>query len=308
VLITSLNQLNGLYAFLGSIIVAPLFFPSLLHPFKRPEIATFRWCVLAMWLFAVLGMSLFGLPEGKSDPNQLHVLFIPLMTAYGLAFISVLWSRLGITSNVPLVTNGHLVIAVVFSVVPTIFGLIPQIGRSLHYKDYNTQGNQIAALREFVPDFKLEEGHPNYDPDEERRYTEVVVADSPWQVAWYADRPCLWLPSNPTQLKEIQALTDTKGQPISGVLFSRAAANAPFHGGLVRGPYMEWGGIIIPHTMLSGNSTSRDMSKTLLSAIAQDRIKLNDMPYTLPHPQLLSPQMLYLTDPSKVPAPSPNGE
>ena len=56
VLETSLNQLNVIYAFLGSIAVAPLFFISLLHPFKRPQIAAFRWFILAMWIPSVIGM------------------------------------------------------------------------------------------------------------------------------------------------------------------------------------------------------------------------------------------------------------
>ena len=55
----------------GSIVVAPLFFLSLLHPFKRPEIAHFRWCILSMWLFGVMGMTIYGIPEGILDPNQI---------------------------------------------------------------------------------------------------------------------------------------------------------------------------------------------------------------------------------------------
>ena len=60
VLTSSLYQLNGIYSFLGSIVAAPLFFIALLHPFKRPQIAAFKWFILAMWIPAVVGMSLFG--------------------------------------------------------------------------------------------------------------------------------------------------------------------------------------------------------------------------------------------------------
>ena len=44
----------------------------------------------------LLGMSLFGLPEdGDVHANDLHMLFIPVTIFYGLAFILVLWTRLG---------------------------------------------------------------------------------------------------------------------------------------------------------------------------------------------------------------------
>jgi hypothetical protein len=96
-------QFANIYRHLGQLIVTPLFFIALLHLFKRPETAVFRWCVLSMWLFAVFGMAVFGLetpiPGATSalvQANDLHVLFIPLMTFYGMALVLVMWSRLEI--------------------------------------------------------------------------------------------------------------------------------------------------------------------------------------------------------------------
>ncbi len=241
VLVTSLNQLNGLYSFLGSIAVAPLFFLSLLHPFKRPEIAAFRWCILSMWLFAVVGMSLFGLPGGQFDANQLHLLFIPLMTGYGLAFLSVLWSRLGITSSMPMVMNGHLVLAVFFSVVPMVLGLIPSIPRSLRAKELRTQGLQISYIRDQV------------DP------AEVVVSDAPWIVGWYGDRSSLWLPATPGQLEEISALTEQKGQPVSGLLLTLRSADEPMFSRIIRGSYRDWAPVIVRQAMNYSTADIRDI-------------------------------------------------
>ena len=42
--------------YLGWSVVAPLFFVSLMHRFKRPETAAMRWLIFSMWLGAVLGM------------------------------------------------------------------------------------------------------------------------------------------------------------------------------------------------------------------------------------------------------------
>ncbi len=227
---TSINQLNGLYAFLGSIAVAPLFFLSLLHPFKRRVIADFRWCILAMWIFAVMGMALFGLPGQTYDANQLHMLFIPLMTAYGLAFLSILWGRLGFSSNMPLIINGHLIIAIFLSSMPMILGLIPGIRYSFRNKDLSTQALQISYIRDEV------------DP------AGIVVSDDPSHVAWYADRSSLWLPATPQQMLEIQHLTAQNGQPLSGVLLTRKSSNESLLK-MVYGQDRDWAPLIAGHTI-----------------------------------------------------------
>ncbi|HEX4086443.1 MAG TPA: glycosyltransferase family 39 protein, partial [Chthoniobacteraceae bacterium] len=93
----TIAQFSNIYSYLGYSPIAPVFFIALLHTFKRKGTASFRWCVFSMWIFAVLGMSLFGLPEeGEIHANDLHMLFIPLTIFYGLAFILVLWTRLGV--------------------------------------------------------------------------------------------------------------------------------------------------------------------------------------------------------------------
>ncbi len=94
-----LRQVNELYNNLGAILVAPLFFFALLHPFKRESIAKFRWIILLMWIMGTLGMAIFGLSDSNLAPNQLHILFSPIMTAYGLAFVSILWARIELPSR-----------------------------------------------------------------------------------------------------------------------------------------------------------------------------------------------------------------
>ncbi len=86
----SSDQFGKLYELLGSILVAPIFFVALLHLFKRPETATFRWCISAhVGLCRAWDVQFSGCPIGRSaanlQANDLHVLFIPLMTFYGLA-------------------------------------------------------------------------------------------------------------------------------------------------------------------------------------------------------------------------------
>ena len=152
-------------------------------------------------------MSLFGLPDKAYDANQLHILFIPIMTAYGLAFISILWGRMGFATNMPLVRNGHLVITVFLSSVPMILSLIPGIRQSFRSKDIDTQALNISHIRDHT------------EP------SEIVVSDAPASVAWYGDRSSLWLPTSPQQMREIKLLTAQKGQPLSGILLTRQSSN-----------------------------------------------------------------------------------
>ena len=57
ILSTTLLQTTDIVPFLGGIIIAPLFFLSLLHPFRRKSIALFRWAILLMWVTAALGLA-----------------------------------------------------------------------------------------------------------------------------------------------------------------------------------------------------------------------------------------------------------
>lgn len=224
--LTSLGQINNLYIYLGSIIAAPLFFLSLLHPFKRPEISNFRWCILLMWVFAVLGMSVFGLAEAERDPNQLHLLFIPLMTAYGLAFLSVLWSRLGITSHLWMVLNGHLIAVVVISALPLLLTFFPNVKRGLWTKDQKTPAFTMRLLQR----------------EENFKKGDVIVSDAPWDVAWYGDRAAVWLPGSLSQFNQLKDFAKERKSPIKGLMLTQESINKPMVSGVIGlgAEYRDW--------------------------------------------------------------------
>ncbi|NNC90636.1 MAG: hypothetical protein HKN82_19435 [Akkermansiaceae bacterium] len=205
---TMLSQGNSLYVQLGSIVVAPLFFISLLHPFKRRSIATFRWGILLMWLTAVLGMSIYGLGTGGIHSNQLHILFVPLMSAYGLAFITILWSRLRIATEVPQLRNAHFFVVVLISAGPLLLSL-PRDIRS---------GFSAESMQPHWP--------PYFPSTLNTRLTEltlpneIVVSDQPWAVAWYADRKSIWLPRKPEIFEMLEGMAEDQGTPVAGILIS----------------------------------------------------------------------------------------
>ncbi len=228
----TVGQLASIFTFMGGIVAAPLFFISLLHPFKRAEIAQFRWAILIMWVWAAIGMAIFGLPEGDKDANQLHILFIPLMTAYGLALLSVLWSRLSLPIEFAMVRNGHFIITVLVSAAPFLLTVPWDI----------TYGLQRDFKANWPPYFPLKYAEVARGVAE----NEIVVTDAPWAMAWYGDRTSLWLPR--TRAQFYRAYDETKGQgyPMAGILLTPISTHQEYANQIAgrAGEYGEWGPLI----------------------------------------------------------------
>lgn len=205
-----LIQTTDIIPFLGGIIVAPLFFLSLLHPFKSPSIATFRWALLCMFGISALGLAFYGVDSDNLDPNQTHLLFAPIMTAYGLAFISILWNKLPIVISAPMIRNLHHVIIVIICALPLILALPYQIKIGLYRKD-------IGGIPQWPPYFAPVQnlGLSKWISD-----SQICVTDQPWATAWYADRISIWLPTTSKDFIELQSTADSLETPISGILIS----------------------------------------------------------------------------------------
>ncbi len=208
ILKNAFEQLNTLYVHLGSIVTAPLFFLALVHPFKRRSIASFRWCLLMMWVFATVGMALFAGGAEEVDANQLHILFAPLFAAYGLALVAILWSRLRFPAELPQLAQAHFVLVVLLSAGPLLISIPRRIQASLseeaqfpHWPPYYP-GALNTRLSKMVHD------------------REIVVSDQPWAVAWYADRYSLWLPNKLDELEQLERIAADQGTPIAGILIS----------------------------------------------------------------------------------------
>ncbi len=230
-----IGQFSSLYGYLGSIVAAPLFFLSLLHPFRRKEIADFRWCLLSMWFFATIGMCLFGIKPHSEEPlgaNNLHVLFVPLFTGYGLAFLSVLWNRLNLPVHQPIVRNGHFLIVIFLSSLPFLLNMILGIRQSTnrpkeancHWPYYVPQA--LASLNASL------------------NAQEVLVTDIPWATAWYADRVSIWLPKNKKQLNKLIQYGQDKNEEVVGMLFSPTSLNSKYMTHMMGGDYADWQDVI----------------------------------------------------------------
>jgi hypothetical protein len=218
VLRTTLLQASDLVRLLGGIVVAPLFFIALLHPFKREPIARFRWALALMWLTTAFGLAFFGISTEELDPNQIHLLFAPLMTAYAVALVSVLWNRLDFANLNPFAANAHLTVIVLVCSLPFLLSLPQKVRLGMYFVDrggtpqwppYYAPALNGPGTSEIAKGVKglTKEG-------------QVVVSDQPWAVAWYADRTSLWIPKTVKSFERFEELAGDLGTPIGGFLIS----------------------------------------------------------------------------------------
>ena len=215
-------QMQELFAYLGLNLAAGAFFLCLLHPFRKPEAAALRWGVLSMWVFAIIGMSLFGGVSSAISSNQLHVLFIPVFATYGLAFLLVLWNRLNF--NTPLLRLVFLTTILIVCAIPMLLTLFAGRQAQIQWPPYIPP--YIGALGQWF--------------EEE----EMVASDMPWAVAWYAQRKSLLLPQTVRELNRIHDYNTIK-QPLRGIFLTPVSGNQPLFSGIYKGIYREWAPLIV---------------------------------------------------------------
>jgi len=209
-------QIENLIALLGMNVAACAFFLALLHPFRSTTTSLFRWCVVLMWLGAVIGMGFFG-NDGVISSNQLHVLFIPIFIFFGLAFLLVLWSRWDI--NYPILRIIFLSIIVFLCAAPLLATLFTGRGAAINWPPYVPPF--IAVLGDWFGE------------------DEVIASDMPWAVAWYAQRKSLLVPDT---VKSFNSINDYRmvGAPVSGLYLTPITGNARLFSDIYKGAWKEW--------------------------------------------------------------------
>lgn len=207
---STLLQTTSIVPFLGGIIVAPLFLISLLHPFRRPSIAGFRWAILIMFVVSAFGLSIYGISTDYLDPNQTHLLFAPVMTAYGLAFVSILWGKIPLVMSAPMLRNVHHIGLIVICGLPLLVNLPQKIRIGMEKKN-SGGGHQFPPY--YAPALNM--GLSNWLTDKQ-----ICFSDQPWAVAWYADRMSIWIPPTRNEFAELESIAADLETPVSGILIS----------------------------------------------------------------------------------------
>lgn len=278
---TTLVQTSELLPFLGGILVAPLFFVALLHPFKRPSIANFRWGIVLMWLFAALGMAVFGINRDiKLHPNQIHLLFAPVMAAYGLAFISILWGRLESITAVPFLRNAHYFAVVILSAAPMVLSMPEKVKIGLAFRERG-----VPQWPPYLPSVLNDKVPKLLAPDQgEAKAQKIVVSDQPWAVAWYADELSLWLPKTKRGFEQLEDRANSLGTPFAGILVSPSSTGfepAPE----VRNQYGEFASLVL--NGLVWEMTGPGVNRVGTSIFDKDP-KLADIYRRYPYPEPLA--------------------
>jgi len=210
------DQLEGLFGFLGqNVVAAAFFFAVFLHPFGRWIPAQLRWAVLAMWLGAFVGMSIAGV-EGVVSANQLHVLFLPIMILYGLDFLMLIWRAIGL--NQPLLRTAFLVLLYAISAMPLVQAVTTKTPR-LNWPPYVPP--LVVQFSKWI------------QPDE------AMASDIPWATAWYAERTSLLLPLSVAQFEFIhyQRLLHA---PLVAIYLTPMSGGARTSGDIMTGRYRDW--------------------------------------------------------------------
>ena len=229
---TTMMQITEIIPLLAGIVIAPVFFLSLLHPFRKLSIASFRWAILLMWVCAAFGLAFFGISKDELDPNQIHLLFAPIMAAYGLAFISILWSRLEVVTSVPLLRNVHHIIIVLVCATPLLLALPNQITVGLNFHIPQWPPYAPSALN------NAETGLKRYVKNDQ-----VIFSDQPWSTAWYADRTSIWLPLTREGFQKLETTAADQQTPVAGILISPAShGSAPMRE--VAGRYQDFTSLV----------------------------------------------------------------
>jgi hypothetical protein len=231
------GQINRIIEYMGWSCVAPLALVSVLHAFRRPITASFRWVLFAMFGSAVIGMGIFGMKEeGSLAADQFYLLFVPLFICYGMAYVLVQWDRrIGLGFIVPQwgrqgrvhqLLRVSLVIAIfLISGIPLIFRICLDRSRTpIEWPPY-------------VPPY-MSMMNKMFDPNE------IIASDMPWAVAWYADRRSIWLPYDSQDLVDLSDYTRLGGS-VSGIFFSPISGTQNNLGDLVNGEYKNWTGYIV---------------------------------------------------------------
>ena len=279
-----LVQTTDIIPFLGGIVIAPLFFLSLLHPFKSPSIAIFRWTLLSMFGVSALGLAFFGVSSDNLDPNQTHLLFAPVMTAYGLAFVSILWNKLPIITKMPMIRNLHHMIIIIICTFPLILSLPNKVSAGLSRKD-------IGGIPHWPPYYAppLNLGIRNWVSK-----SQICVSDQPWAIAWYADRMSIWLPPTRKEFIELQSTAENLETPIVGILISPSSHGSGPISAVAR-EYKDFTSLILDGQVIKATSVkSNEVSGlTIYNRDPKTQEIMSRYPYAT---QLVFEDMIYYSD------------
>ena len=222
----------SLYAHVGYLVPALLFFTALMHRFKRAEVGGVRSMLAVVLFFVAIGSGLVGLGDGALDDNDLFIALAPAMSVFGAAMIVVLWSRVQVGENF-WARWGAAFVALMISSLPMAVNLPVFIKFGL------TMGPKIPP--HWPPYFPERAAYLNSMIDAD----EYVFSDAPGYIAWYGDVPCVALPTQRDDFETMKTRASERGAKLAGIIMTPVSAACERISDIFTGPYAEWRDLVI---------------------------------------------------------------
>jgi hypothetical protein len=273
------DMLGNIYALLLGCVPALLAGMSLLHRFRNPVVMSLRTVLFVAWLGVIFGSVVMGNQGSGGSDMQVHATLVPLLSAFGLAIMAVLWSRLQEGKRTLWSDFGYAFVVITISAWPMASGLYTGVLEGLFAKD------KLVSWPPYMADATSMLNKLTDEP-------EIIVTDQPWSVAWYADRTALWFPKNRAQFDFIQKDSTAKGHPVVGMFISPSSTLNDAPHTLHTGPYENWAPIMLRAPVLGLGIDLGDILKDQL--LFRKPLPLGGMP--LPDGRLVPFLTFYSND------------
>lgn len=185
-------------------------------------------------------MGFLGLVDEIKDDQALYIVLAPAMSIFGTAMLAILWSRLyGNTATSFWARQGFGVIAITISALPMAAELPAYVKLGL-----TLRGRIYPHWPPYVPD-RVSNVRRLIEPNE------IVFADAPWFVAWYADVHAAWLPVKRSDFTVMNQKADASGTPVAGIVVTPLSSRVKHLHEAFSGPYREWPDLVFRGPMLA---------------------------------------------------------
>lgn len=209
--------------FFGGSWVGAFFLVGLLFPFRSIVLRRLRhFTVLAIICFVIvqaLGKTHLSIDSPQVNSENILVLLAPIVFMFGCSLFYMLLEQ--VRANVPELRSIFIGIFTVVMSLPLFIALLFKPTHPIAYPPYYPP--RIYEIGSWM----------------ERQ--ELLMSDIPWAVAWYGNRPCIWLTSNSD--REYEAINAQR--TIHGLYLTSMTLDRRFLSDWVRGEYEGWGMFIL---------------------------------------------------------------
>jgi hypothetical protein len=206
-----------------------LFFAGLLLGLRSLAARRLRYFALASLALLILAQAFGKTALAELSPifnaDNLLVLLVPLVVLFGTVFFLTLLDQMKFPASAA--RYGVIALLVVLAWQPLAASIF-------------SRSNPVAYPPYYPPEIQQVSGW--LKPDE------LMMSDVPWAVAWYGQRPCLWLTRDAQA--DFYAINDYLA-PVKGLYLSTVIMDDKFLSNMARGEADGWGHFIINAGMMN---------------------------------------------------------